>query len=156
MAKNNKFNDVKKIVCESVADIDTHLKAAGFDMFMRDKNSGTETLNKIRRNVKVLEGKTNYMIQELEKEKESMESHLQSKTKRARELEKDNECLRKKLKKVQQELDDVFPDTSDASFNLSQDTSISGSQEEKNAVPLSVAKEKNVPSEDDKRDLFSP
>lgn len=75
---------LKNSISESVKEIDTQLKSAGYDMFMTDKESGTATLGKIRRKVKVLESKSAMIIKDLEKSNQSWEQKLKLKSFSAR------------------------------------------------------------------------
>ena len=74
-----------------------------------------KTLEKIRRKVKVVEAKSQVMINEMEKRQKSA-------SKREYALKRRNEDLQNEVKKLRRELDDSFPDTLDSSFDMSQTT----------------------------------
>lgn len=120
------------LISESVKEIDTQLKSAGYDMFMTDKESGTATREKIRRKVKVLESKSAMIIKDLEKSNQSWEQKLKLKRKRENDLEKETKKLQHEIKKLKTELDEEFLEIFDSSANTSlnaSDASVCGSQD---------------------------
>ena len=115
--------DIRNFVSEAVKDLDTNLKAAGYDMLRTDKGSATETIERIRRKVKVLEAKSTTLLEHVDDKVADLEGKLKQRAKREYRLEKENQELKTEVKRLKACIDDDFPDYSDTSFSFSQDQS---------------------------------
>jgi len=91
------YKNLKHLISEAVEDVNSQLKALGFDLITADKEIAIRTINKIRQRIKQLDEKSKEMVTGLERGKQGIERQQRVAVKRQHDLTVHNEILAKQF-----------------------------------------------------------
>ena len=129
-------SEYEDYLTDSLKDIDIELKAACYDISNQQTNAALQTVERVRRKLKVIEGKSHFYFKNAQQEKRESNQKIHSLQSREKYLLNENRMLRNRMSECKDQVDSIF------SENWEEDSTNVDIKEHAVEIPTETVEEK--------------